>query len=365
VAHDFNNLLTVITSYTDLLLADLGPSDPRVEDLNQVRQAATTAASLTRQLLAFSRQQVIVPQRIVLEDVVANTHKMLKRVIGEDISVVTLLNPEPTTVQIDPGQIEQVIMNLAVNARDAMPTGGQVTIETSRVTLDAAYSQSHPPMVPGRYALLAVSDTGTGMDANTRARIFEPFFTTKEVGKGTGLGLATVYGIVKQSGGFIWVYSEPGQGATFKIYLPLIAEPADVVTAEREAPALPCGSETILLVEDESAVRNVARQILERCGYTVIEAAGGNQALDLAAKMPGTIHLLLTDVVMPEMSGRVLGERFAEMKPGIRILYMSGYTDDAVVRHGILQANIAYLPKPFSTESLARKVREVLDSPNG
>ncbi len=359
VAHDFNNLLTVIIGYVDLLLLDLVGNDPRRTDLEQVRQAAGTATDLTRQLLAFSRQQVIQPRYVTLEGVVSNAEKMLKRLIGEDITLTSNLQPEPSTILIDPGQLEQVIMNLVVNSRDAMPTGGNLTIETRTVDLDATYVRSHLPAVPGRYAMLSVSDTGSGMDEATRARIFEPFFTTKETGKGTGLGLATVYGIAKQNSGFIWVYSEPGQGTTFKIYFPLHTEAAEAeaVTSTSEAPT---GKETILLVEDSAGVRGAVRQIMERLGYTVLEAPNGKAALDFAG--PHHVDLLLTDVVMPEMSGRVLAERFTAIRPATRVLFMSGYTDDAVVRHGILESDIAFLQKPFSAETLARKVREVLDA---
>ncbi|HEV8125057.1 MAG TPA: PAS domain S-box protein [Gemmatimonadales bacterium] len=362
VAHDFNNLLTIITSYTDLLLSDLGAGDPRREDLDQIRQAAAAAASLTRQLLAFSRQQVIQPRMVNLEDIVSNAFRMLQRLIGEDIDLVTTLRPEPTTVKIDPGQLEQVVMNLAVNSRDAMPTGGKLTIATSVLDLDDSNIRSHWPATRGRYATLVISDTGCGMDEQTRARIFEPFFTTKEVGKGTGLGLATVYGIVKQNDGFIWVSSEPGQGSAFTICLPLVDEAAGPREPDGVVPNVPRGSETILLVEDAAAVRGVARHILERYGYTVLEAPSGKPALDLAAKRSGPIDLLLTDVVMPGMSGRVLGEQFAELRPETRILYMSGYTDDAILRHGMLQPGIAYLEKPFTPETLARMVRMVLDA---
>jgi CheY-like chemotaxis protein len=363
VAHDFNNLLTVIMSYSNLLLQDFGTNDPRRDDLEQVQKAAAAAAALTRQLLAFSRQQVIEPRLLALEDVVAGAAKMLTRVIGEDIELVTILRKEPSTVRIDPGQLEQVIMNLAVNARDAMPTGGRLTIETTQVDLDDTYARMHWPATPGQFAMLAVSDNGVGMDEPTRARIFEPFFTTKEPGKGTGLGLATVYGIVQQSGGFIWVYSEPGSGATFKIYLPLVDQEAGLNEYPATARAGLRGMETVLLAEDASAVRAVVRQTLERHGYTVLEAPNGKAALDLAAKQADRIDLLLTDVVMPEMSGRRLAERFTALRPGVKVLYMSGYTDDAVLRHGVLGPGVAYLQKPFSPDVLAGKVREVLDAP--
>jgi two-component system cell cycle sensor histidine kinase/response regulator CckA len=287
---------------------------------------------------------------------------MLRRLIGEDIQVKTTLSSSQLTVLIDPGQLEQVMMNLAVNARDAMPTGGKLTLETQSVTLDAEYARDHWPVTPGRFAMLAMSDIGCGMDEQTRSRMFEPFFTTKGLGKGTGLGLATVYGIVKQSGGFIWVYSEPGKGTSFKIYFPLLAQAPEEYTAKDASDTPPVGTETILLAEDATAVRVAARQILERAGYTVIEAANGTDAL--AASQNGvSIDLLLTDVVMPEMSGRELAERFALLRPSAKVLFMSGYTDDAIVRHGVLRPGTAYLQKPFSQSSLGRKVREVLDSP--
>ena len=362
VAHDFNNLLTVIMSYTDMLSEGFLPQDPRADDLDQIRKAAVTAASLTRQLLAFSRQQVIEPRLVNLNDIVASSEKMLTRLIGEDVELVTSLTTDPLAVLIDPGQLEQVIMNLAVNSRDAMPTGGKLTLETAVVKMDAEYTRDHWPATPGGFAMVAVTDTGTGMDEETRARIFEPFFTTKEVGKGTGLGLATVYGIIKQSNGFIWVYSELGHGTTFKIYLPLVDKRAEQYGGQAEVTPLPTGTETILLAEDAAAVRMAARQILERSGYTVLEAPTGKDALTIASKRQAPIHLLLTDVVMPEMSGRELAEQFAEYRPASRVLYMSGYTDDAVIRHGLLRPGIAYLQKPFSPDTLARKVREVLDT---
>ena len=361
VAHDFNNLLTVILSYTDMLMEGVSPQDPRAEDLSEIRKATVAAASLTRQLLAFSRQQVIEPRLVNLNDVIASSEKMLRRLIGEDIEVQTALSSAPLTVLIDPGQLEQVVMNLAVNARDAMPTGGKLTLETADVTLDAEYARDHWPVTSGRFAMLAISDIGTGMDELTRSRMFEPFFTTKGVGNGTGLGLATVYGIVKQSNGFIWVYSEPGKGTSFKIYFPLLDEAPEQHAAKPASEASPNGTETILLAEDATAVRVAARQILERFGYTVLEAANGTNALS-AAQNGATIDLLLTDVVMPEMSGRELVDRFAKLRPNTKVLFMSGYSDEAIVRHGVLRPGTAYLQKPFSPDTLARKVREVLDS---
>jgi CheY-like chemotaxis protein len=288
---------------------------------------------------------------------------MLKRLIGADVELTTILTGESLAVVIDPGQIEQVIMNLAVNARDAMLNGGKLTIETASVEMDTEYARDHWPAQAGSFAMIAVTDTGTGMDEETRALIFEPFFTTKEVGKGTGLGLATVYGIVKQANGFIWVYSEPGHGTTFKIHLPRVNKQAEQYGGPATLPPLPTGTETVLLAEDAAAVRVAARQILERAGYTVLEAPTGKDALTIASKRQAPIHLLLTDVVMPEMSGRQVAEQFAEFRPASKVLFMSGYTGDAAVRHGILKPGIAYLQKPFSPDTLARKVREVLDGP--
>jgi two-component system cell cycle sensor histidine kinase/response regulator CckA len=361
VAHDFNNLLTVILSYTDMLIESVSPKDPRSEDLAEVRKASIAAASLTRQLLAFSRQQVIAPRLVNLNEVVAESEKMLRRLIGEDVELHTTFPQLPLRVMIDPGQLEQVIMNLVVNSRDAMPNGGKLTLETQDVVLDDAYARNHWPAHPGRFAMLAVSDTGIGMDEATRSRIFEPFFTTKELGRGTGLGLATVYGIVKQSNGFIWVYSEPGEGSSFKIYLPLVNQSEPDHNERVDARAPHTGSETILLVEDSPAVRTALQTILRRCGYTVLEAPTGALAVRVA-EGTDTIDLLLTDVVMPGMSGRELSEQFAKLRPNTKVLFMSGYTDDAVVRHGVLTAGTPYLQKPFSAETLAGKVREVLDS---
>jgi PAS domain S-box-containing protein len=365
VAHDFNNLLTVITSYAQLLLEDFPPDDARRGDLAEIQKAAADAAGLTRQLLAFSRQQVIEPRLVSLDEAVGSAQKMLTRLIDESITLITTLSEVPATVRIDPGQLEQVIMNLTVNARDAMPTGGRITIETVTVELDEAYAQSHWPATAGRFAKLVVSDTGVGMDEQTRERIFEPFFTTKEVGKGTGLGLATVYGIVKQSGGFIWVDSEPGRGSTFAIYFPVVDEPAERLSTPAASPEASRGSETVLLCEDAPGVRAAARQVLERYGYTVLEASTAQAALDFAARHPGPIHALLTDVVMPEMSGRQLADQFSGLRPDARILYISGYTDDAVVRHGVMEHGIAFLQKPFTPQTLAHKIRQVLDGDVG
>ena len=361
IANDSNNLLTVITSYSDLLLEDLAPGDAKRDDLEQVRKAADGAAALTRQLLAFSRQQVVEPRVVSLNTVVEGLQKILRRVIGEDIELTTTLAPDLGAVRADVGQLEQVLMNLAVNARDAMPTGGRLTVETANVEHDPDYARDREAAAVRQFAMLAVSDTGCGMDEATKVRIFEPFFTTKEPGKGTGLGLATVYGIVKQAGGFIWVYSEPGQGTSFKIYLPEVDATAERTTAVAGARA-PRGTETVLLVEDAAAVRAVTKQVLERQGYVVLEAPDGEAALRLAQQHRGPIHLLLTDVVLPRVSGRELAERLTQVRPDMKVLYASGYTDDSVVRHGILELGTAYLQKPFSPESLARKVRNVLDA---
>jgi two-component system, cell cycle sensor histidine kinase and response regulator CckA len=358
VAHDFNNMLTVILSYSDLLLEDLPAGSSDRDDVTQIRKAALGASQLTRQLLAFSRQQVLEPRIVDLNDAVSGIERLLTRVLREDIKLQCMLAADAGTIRVDPGQLEQVIMNLAVNARDAMPNGGLLTVETANVDLDAAYLQRHPVAKPGRYVMLAVTDTGIGMDAATQARIFEPFFTTKDIGKGTGLGLATVQGIVQQSGGFIWVYSEPDHGTVFKIYLPRVDEPASRTGDEPEQDVR--GTETVLVVEDVAAVRAVTREMLRRSGYHVLVAADGRAALQVAATHEGPIHLLLTDVVMPDLSGRDLAERLTEVRPDVKVIFMSGYTDDAVVRHGILQEGIAYLQKPFTPRSLSAKVRSVL-----
>ena len=362
VAHDFNNLLTAISSYSELLLADFAPGDPRRADVEEIRKATDRAAALTRQLLAFSRRQVLQPKVVDLNAVIVGAEKLLRRLIGEDIALVTRLDPALGAVKADAGQLEQVIMNLAVNARDAMRTGGTLTLETENVVIAATTLATEERIVaPGRYVLLRVRDTGTGMDAETRRHLFEPFFTTRDKGKGTGLGLATVYGIVKQSGGFIWVDSEPGRGARFRIYLPRVDEvapPAEPRTAGAEPAA---GTETILLVEDEDAVRAVARESLRRRGYQVLEASNAEAALEAAARFAGHIGLLLTDVVMPGLSGRALADRLAAQRPGTRVLYMSGYTDDAIVQHGVLEPGLSFLQKPFTPDVLAQKVCEALD----
>jgi two-component system cell cycle sensor histidine kinase/response regulator CckA len=362
VAHDFNNLLTIINGYGEVLLGRLRPDDPMGRMLAEIKDAGDRAASLTRQLLVFSRQQVIAPRVLDLNAVVADTARMLRRLIGEDVELATALAPGLGRVKADPGQVEQVLMNLAVNARDAMPTGGKLTIETGNIDIDEGGAALCPGLKPGRYVQLVVTDTGCGMDEATKARVFEPFFTTKERGKGTGLGLAVVYGIVKQSGGFIYVYSEVGSGTAFKVYLPRDEAAAHREKSDVGTSVTPEGTETVLLVEDEEAVRKLTRLTLQTSGYDVLEACNGVEALRVAGRHPGPVHLLVTDVIMPQMSGRELSERLVDRHPGIKVLYLSGYTDDAVVRHGVLQAGVAFLQKPFGMKALARKVREVLDA---
>jgi two-component system cell cycle sensor histidine kinase/response regulator CckA len=363
VAHDFNNLLGVITGYGDLLGKVLPEGDRPKKYLKDIMQAAERAAGLTRQLLAFSRQQVLQPRILGLNTVVGEMENMLRRLIGEDVELVTAFDDRLGRVKADPGQMEQVLMNLAVNARDAMPRGGRLTIETANVDLDAAYARSRPGVAPGPYVMLAVSDTGHGMDPEVLGHLFEPFFTTKEAGKGTGLGLATAHGIVKQSGGHIFVYSEPEHGTTFKVYLPRLEEAETVVEATPAEAELQRGSETVLLVEDEESLRSIVRECLEASGYTVIEARHAGHALEIGEGLSLPIHLLLTDVVMPGMSGSELAQRLVASRREMKVLYMSGYTDDAVVLHGVLAADVAFLQKPFTMQALARKVREVLGPP--
>jgi signal transduction histidine kinase/CheY-like chemotaxis protein len=361
VAHDFNNLLTAINGYSEVILDTLRPGDPLRESLEQVRKAGERAALLTRQLLAFSRKQVLHPTVLDLNALLADMNRMLGRLIGEDIDLVVRPALDLWQVKGDPGQLEQVVMNLVVNARDAMPTGGKLTVETANVALDATYVAAHPDAHAGEHVLLAVSDTGCGMDAATRARIFEPFFTTKGPEKGTGLGLATVFGIVKQSGGHIEVYSEPGLGTTFKIYLPRYRNGAPAGKSHAGQKVVARGSETVLLVEDEDGVRKLARLVLQERGYKVLEARHGGEALLICEQYDGTIHLMVTDVVMPHMSGRQVAERLQTLRPEMKVLYLSGYTDDAIVRHGVLEADTPFLQKPFTPDNLALKVREVLD----
>jgi CheY-like chemotaxis protein len=354
----------VIISYSEMLSGDLKEGDPMRADLKEIRGAGKRAVELTRQLLAFSRQQVLQPQLVELGEVVSSMENMLRRLLGADVELYATGSGELSEILVDPGQMEQVIMNLAVNARDAMPQGGKLTIATSRVQLDQSYAAEHVGIVPGPHVLLAVSDTGTGMDNATLARMWDPFFTTKEIGKGTGLGLATVFGIVRQSGGTIWVSSELGRGTTFEVYFPI----ADGAAKARVSPASAAparvlrGTETVLVVENEEAVRVLACAILRKHGYDVLEAQSGGDAFLLCEQHPSVIHLLLTDMVMPRMSGRQLAERLHVIRPEMKVLYMSGYTSDPVLRHGVLQASVAFLQKPLTPEALSHKVRDVLES---
>jgi PAS domain S-box-containing protein len=361
LAHDFNNLLTVIKGYSRMVLDDPRRADRVQANVERIDAAAERAAALTRHLLAFSRKQVLQPELINLNALVDNLDHMLRRLIGEDIEIVTVPAPNLGSVNADPGQIEQVIMNLVVNARDAMPQGGRITLETANVTLDAAYAREHEGVVPGSYVMLAVSDTGTGMDPQTQARIFEPFFTTKELGRGTGLGLSTVYGIIKQSGGHIWVYSELGRGTTFKIYLVRVQDVAAVTAPAARSSFKAQGDEAILLVEDDEQVRILTQSILDTCGYTVMVAENAQAVAKICTQHRGSVDLLLTDVVMPGISGREVARRVSARWPGIKILYMSGYTENAIVHQGILEPGTFFLAKPFTPTILANKVREVLD----
>jgi two-component system, cell cycle sensor histidine kinase and response regulator CckA len=361
VAHDFNNLLTVILGHTMFAIEGLAPNDPLRDQLEQVKTAGDRAATLTRQLLAFSRKQLLEPQVLNLNEVVTDLEKMLRRLIGEDIDLVQALAPDLGRIKADPGQIGQVIMNLAVNARDAMPDGGKLTIETANVDIDEEYAAQHVAVTPGPHVLLAVSDNGCGMDIATQKRLFEPFFTTKAPGKGTGLGLSTVYGVTKQSGGNVWVYSELGKGTTFKVYLPRLTDDQKAQRPKTTGARPAVGSETILLVEDDEAVRAVSVRILRTAGYQVLPAANGPEALLTAADLQGEIHLLLTDVVMPQMSGSQLAEQLLRLRPGLRVLYTSGYTDEAIVHRGVLEQETKFIGKPFSAADLTRKVRDVLD----
>ncbi|HET7216306.1 MAG TPA: PAS domain S-box protein, partial [Terriglobia bacterium] len=363
IAHDFNNLLTVINGYSQMVLEQLCPDHPMHPQIDKIQKAGERAASMTRQLLAFSRQQVLAPQVLNLDKVVAGIDKMLGRLIGEDIELVTACSPGLWHVKADPGQIDQVIMNLAVNARDAMPQGGRLTIETANVTLGEGEFGWRPVIEPGPYVMLAISDTGCGMTPEVKGRIFEPFFTTKECGKGTGLGLSTVYGIVKQSDGYIFADSEPGKGTTFRIYLPPVAS-AGENRVEKMEPSLRAagGSETVLVVEDNEAVRSYVRSVLETQGYALLEAGDSKEAVQLTEKHAGPIHLLLADVVMPRMSGPELAALLRPQHPEAKVLYMSGYTDNAIVDHGMLDPGTYFLQKPFVPETLLQKVREILDS---
>ncbi len=365
VAHDFNNLLTVISGSCLQLLGALEAGDPRRLLVEEIQQAGDRAALLTRQLLAFGRRQVLAPRLMDLNEVVRNAERILRRLLGEDIDLVTVLSSEMALVQIDPGQVEQVILNLAVNARDAMPHGGKLTIETAGLDLDEPYATAHPPLRAGAYVMLAVSDTGCGISAEIQAHIFEPFFTTKSAGQGTGLGLAMVYGIVKQSGGFIWVYSEVGHGTSFKIYLPCAGQASRLELAKEAAPLAPGaspGGETVLVVEDEDAVRRLVGRTLAAGGYRHLEASNGEEALEICAKSGETVRLLITDVLMPRMGGPELAKRLEVLYPALQTLYISGYTDETIVHHGV-ERGISFLQKPFTPDRLLRMVREVLDGP--
>jgi len=361
VAHDFNNLLTGITCYSDLLLDSINEGDPLRHDVEEIKRAAQRASELTRQLLAFSRKQILTYTVVNLNAVVSGMHKMLGRLIGEDIDLTTRLAPDLGHIRADLGQLEQVIVNLAVNARDAMRHGGRLMIETANWVVPDGGATKPPEIPAGRYILLAVADTGDGMDESIKANLFEPFFTTKELGKGTGLGLATVYGIIKQCGGQITVESQLGHGSTFKIYLPQVEEETVTVVPEPESLPLLSGNEIVLLVEDDKTVRNLACRILRSSGYAVLEASNGAEALRRCEQHYGPLHLLLIDVVMPQMSGREVAQRLTRSRPELKVLYMSGYTDDSILRHGVLDEEIAFLHKPFTPEALTRKVREVLD----
>jgi signal transduction histidine kinase/ActR/RegA family two-component response regulator len=362
VAHDFNNLLTVIGGCADRIVNALGFDHQARQDLEEIRRAASRASDLTRQLLAFSRRQVLAPEVLSLNRVVADMERLLRRLIGEDIELRTVLAPDLGNVRADPGQLEQVIVNLAVNAQDAMPQGGSLTIETANARLDESRAWEHVSLRPGPYAMLAISDTGVGIDPAAREHLFEPFFTTKEMGKGTGLGLATVYGIVKQSEGYIWVYSEPGHGTTFKIYLPEVDDSPTWPRAAKPEARSARGTETVLVAEDNAAVRSLVGRTLTEAGYAVLEAATAADALTLAREYPGRIHLLLSDVVLPGEAGTQLAKGVASLRPGLRILYMSGYTNDAVLRRGILAHGQSYLQKPFAPADLLRQLRRALDA---
>ncbi len=362
IAHDFNNLLTVIRLNTEIIMEGFDPTDPRSEDVKQIKSAAERASTLTRQLLAFSRKQILQPRVLDMNSVVASVEPMLRRLIGEDIIIASACAARGYVVA-DPGQLEQILVNLVVNARDAMPQGGTISIETLNVELDENYTSEHAPVMPGRYVMLAVGDTGVGMSVDTREHAFDPFFTTKEAGKGTGLGLATVYGIVKQSGGYVWIYSEPGHGTSVKLYFPEVSaatafQPGEYKPAAVEASR---GSETILVVEDEPAVRGLTTRILEKQGYRVLSAQHGREAMDIATKEVGNIDLVLTDIVMPGMNGRGLVERLAGIRPRMKSLYMSGYTDDDIIRRGFIEPSKSFLQKPFTSEALLQTVRKVLD----
>ena len=361
IAHEFNNLLAVIVGYSELVLLQLDPGTRLYHDVEEIRHALASAAALTRQILAFSRKQILQPQILDLNGVVSRTSALLRRLIGEDIELVTLLSSPLDPVWADPGQMEQMILNLALNARDAMPQGGRLTLETTSADLDALWVADHPGAAEGRHVLLTISDTGTGMDESVQAHLYEPFYTTKEHGKGTGLGLATVHATVKRCGGSIHVESEPGHGTTFKIFLPRTERAADLADAPRPAPQSLGGTETILVVEDQTEVRAVIRDMLARHGYRVLEAANSAEALSILQRSESEVRLLLTDLVLPGASGRDLAEQLIVGRPRLRVLCMSGYTDDMVVHHGVLEAGIAFIRKPFTPSVLLKRVRDVLD----
>jgi two-component system, cell cycle sensor histidine kinase and response regulator CckA len=363
VAHDFNNLLNVINGYSELALESLAENNPVRTDIEQIWDAGKRAATLTAQLLAFGRKQILQPEILDLNEIIIQMSSMLRRLIGEDIDLAAMPSPDLGLIHADPAKIQQVVMNLAVNARDAMPQGGKLTLETANVNFNESFIKEHSEIRTGSFVMLAISDNGMGMDSETKAHLFEPFYTTKGKGKGTGLGLATVYGIVKQSNSFIWVYSEPGKGTAFKIYFPRVEGKSAHRAIKEEKEQEYLGMETVLLVEDEGAVRNLACRVLRERGYKVIEAGNGMDAIRLAGEYAGEIHLVLTDVVMPGMSGSVLVSQMQAARPGIKALYVSGYTDNAIVHHGILDSEVAFLEKPFSPGRLASKVREVLQSP--
>ncbi len=360
VAHDFNNMLTVIAGYNRMILDELSPMDPLRGYAEEILKAADRAGALTNQLLAFSRRQIMQPRIVNLTAVIGQTERMLRRLIGEDIQLLMSLSADTGNIKADPNHIEQAIVNLAVNARDAMPLGGRITIETCNVEIDETYAKTHMGVKPGEFVMIAVSDTGHGMDSATRQHIFEPFFTTKQRGKGTGLGLATVYGMVKQSGGDIWVYSEPGQGTTFKLYFPRVAEPVSPGWSEEVEHPQRVAGETVMLVEDEAQVRELEMRMLKQLGYTVLAASNGEEALDFSHAHPGEISLLVTDVVMPNMSGKQVADAMRSRRPDIKILYLSGYTENTISHHGVLDSSVDFLTKPFSRETLSRKIREIL-----
>lgn len=364
IAHDFNNLLAAIKVHCELLTEQLRPGSAEHADATEICKAADRAATLTRQLLAFSRKQVMQPKIVNLNDIVAEMERMLRRIIGENIAVTTTLQADLHLVKADPGQIEQVLMNLAVNSRDAMPDGGGLNIKTSNVLVDGAAVLRHPGLALGAYAMITVSDTGTGMTPAIQAHVFEPFFTTKEQGKGTGLGLATVYGIVMQSGGFVSVHSDPGMGTTFKIYLPQVAGTPETVKKRGSLPGLPVGTETVLIVDDEESVRSSIRRILAKCGYSTIEARDGAEALEMFAQQADTIDLVITDVVMPGLGGRGLAEALLKIRPGLKMIFMSGYTEDAATQQGVLAPGSAFIEKPFTLQAFAKSVRDTLDAPS-